>query len=133
MICKDCGEIMVGDGYTSPIHCPELDADGLEPDANPLYCGGIWASLVPPGMSRASVVVYAIEAYFSEFGICVGLDYHTNWKDFVGFDSSGGDIRMWFKAAATEDIRDAVTSKVSELCSAVNTGSPVGWHPREVE
>ena len=40
MICK-CGEQMIGDGYTSAIHCPNADLDKHlynEPDANPVEC-----------------------------------------------------------------------------------------------
>ena len=39
--CKDCGENLEGDGYTSVIHCPYTEELGydLEPDANPVYCG----------------------------------------------------------------------------------------------
>lgn len=38
MICKTCGEDMIGDGYTSALHCPNVDAYDLEPDANPKHC-----------------------------------------------------------------------------------------------
>jgi tRNA(Ile2) C34 agmatinyltransferase TiaS len=40
-VCKDCGEQMEGDGYTTVLHCPyaEEDYDTIEPDANPVYCG----------------------------------------------------------------------------------------------
>lgn len=37
--CPNCGGDLVGDGYTSVIHCEEVDPDPwLEPDANPVYC-----------------------------------------------------------------------------------------------
>ena len=39
MICNVCGETMVGDGYTSAMHCPNVDAYDREPDASPLHCG----------------------------------------------------------------------------------------------
>jgi len=40
MICKTCGENMIGDGYTTPYHCPNIDiiGSGIEPDANPIHC-----------------------------------------------------------------------------------------------
>ncbi len=40
MICSNCGEALVGDGYSLVLHCPRVDVDGsgLEPDANPVYC-----------------------------------------------------------------------------------------------
>ena len=40
MICKTCGENMIGDGYTIPYHCPNVDiiGFGIEPDANPIHC-----------------------------------------------------------------------------------------------
>ena len=39
--CKICGGAMIGDGYTVVLHCEfaeEEDYDGLEPDAEPVYC-----------------------------------------------------------------------------------------------
>lgn len=38
--CKDCGEHMEGDGYTSVLYCPntEEDTSYMEPDAGPVYC-----------------------------------------------------------------------------------------------
>lgn len=37
--CPSCGGDLIGDGYTSVIHCEEVDPDPwLEPDANPVYC-----------------------------------------------------------------------------------------------
>ena len=40
MICPNCGEALVGDGYSLVLHCPRVDVtgSGLEPDANPVYC-----------------------------------------------------------------------------------------------
>ena len=38
MTCKVCGEDLVGDGYTLVIHCPNAEADHLEPDADIVYC-----------------------------------------------------------------------------------------------
>lgn len=38
MICKTCGEVMSGDGYTSALRCPNVDASDREPDADPLHC-----------------------------------------------------------------------------------------------
>ena len=40
MICKTCGETMIGDGYKTVVHCPNVDPwDGdWEPDANPVHC-----------------------------------------------------------------------------------------------
>lgn len=40
MICKTCGDDMVGDGVTRVVHCPSVDCDDVEPDANPVHCGG---------------------------------------------------------------------------------------------
>ncbi len=40
--CPDCGEHLEGDGYHTPITCPnreELPDDCFEPDCNPQYCG----------------------------------------------------------------------------------------------
>lgn len=37
-VCETCGEHMEGDGYSTPYHCPNVDADGYEPDANPIHC-----------------------------------------------------------------------------------------------
>jgi len=39
MICKVCGGTIVGDGYTSSLHCEFVDAPlDREPDASILYC-----------------------------------------------------------------------------------------------
>lgn len=41
MTCEKCGGTMVGDGYTSVLHCEfaeEATYDSLEPDASPVYC-----------------------------------------------------------------------------------------------
>lgn len=40
MTCKVCGEDLVGDGYSTAIHCPNKDVDDLylEPDADVVYC-----------------------------------------------------------------------------------------------
>lgn len=29
---------MIGDGYTTPIHCERVEALNIEPDASPTYC-----------------------------------------------------------------------------------------------
>ncbi len=38
--CKNCGDIMEGDGYTVVLHCPSIDVigSGVEPDGEPVYC-----------------------------------------------------------------------------------------------
>ncbi len=41
MICKTCGDDMVGDGVTRVVHCPSVDCDDVEPDANPIHCGPV--------------------------------------------------------------------------------------------
>lgn len=41
MICIKCGGDMVGDGYTSVMHCEYADETTYEfhePDASPVYC-----------------------------------------------------------------------------------------------
>ena len=39
MICKHCGEPLLGDGYTTVLHCPEAEGwEDCEPDANIRYC-----------------------------------------------------------------------------------------------
>jgi hypothetical protein len=41
MCCKNCGGTMQGDGYKTVLACEFADEsklDGLEPDANPVYC-----------------------------------------------------------------------------------------------
>ena len=45
MICKTCGEGMIGDGFTRVVHCPNVDCDDVEPDANPIHCEPIEGSL----------------------------------------------------------------------------------------
>ena len=41
MSCINCGGTMVGDGYTSVIHCEFVDGDVSDrtPDSGPIYCG----------------------------------------------------------------------------------------------
>lgn len=38
MNCKDCGEQMEGDGYTTVVHCPRVDVSDITPDFDPVYC-----------------------------------------------------------------------------------------------
>lgn len=41
MVCKNCGEVMSGDGYKEYLHCPYADSgfdNAPEPDANPIFC-----------------------------------------------------------------------------------------------
>ena len=39
MSCPVCGGTMIGDGYTTPIHCENVDLDPwIEPDFGPIYC-----------------------------------------------------------------------------------------------
>ena len=38
MICKTCGETMIGDGYKTALHCPSVEAWDVEPDADPIHC-----------------------------------------------------------------------------------------------
>lgn len=36
--CKNCGEKLEGDGYTTVLHCPNVDAEDYTPDDNVVYC-----------------------------------------------------------------------------------------------
>jgi len=39
--CRDCGELMEGDGYTFPVRCPNLSEEVWwyeAPDSGPWYC-----------------------------------------------------------------------------------------------
>lgn len=41
MICKNCGEEMLGDGYSLPLHCVDAYEEDWwysEPDSGPWYC-----------------------------------------------------------------------------------------------
>ena len=41
MTCKKCGGTMIGDGYTTVLHCEYADPDEYwdkEPDAEPVWC-----------------------------------------------------------------------------------------------
>lgn len=40
MTCEVCGEDLVGDGYSTVMHCPNKDVDDLylEPDSDIVYC-----------------------------------------------------------------------------------------------
>lgn len=39
--CPNCGEQLIGDGYTKVQHCPNADKDELDymaPDEGPVFC-----------------------------------------------------------------------------------------------
>ena len=39
MNCPICGGTMIGDGYTTPIHCENVELDPwIEADFGPIYC-----------------------------------------------------------------------------------------------
>lgn len=44
MTCRNCNEDLIGDGYRSPMHCPnitdeqEVELNYREADADPLFC-----------------------------------------------------------------------------------------------
>ena len=43
MICKECGEQMIGDGFNFAIRCPNSNpqlSEFNEPDTEPVYCNG---------------------------------------------------------------------------------------------
>lgn len=45
MICPDCGGTIVGDGYTTVLHCENVDIEiwrDFEPDTDPVYCSEIY-------------------------------------------------------------------------------------------
>lgn len=48
MICPNCGERLLGDGYSTPLICPsaidEAMFECLEPDAPPFFCPVIHVS-----------------------------------------------------------------------------------------
>ena len=37
-VCEECGEYLNGDGYTTPISCPNADVEDLTPDGDVVYC-----------------------------------------------------------------------------------------------
>lgn len=40
--CRECGSDMIGNGYTSAMHCENAEApDCAEPDSGPWYCGEV--------------------------------------------------------------------------------------------
>ena len=63
MRCKHCGEPLLGDGYTTVLHCPEAEGwEDCEPDADIRYCApsheeirellGLWAGGPKSEMAR---------------------------------------------------------------------------------
>ena len=46
MTCPNCGEPLLGDGYSTVLHCPNAEGESdtswqyAEPDAAPFYCDG---------------------------------------------------------------------------------------------
>lgn len=53
MICKDCNEQMIGDGFTTVYRCPNADTEGFEPDAGPINCGDAVKLLTLDGYIKA--------------------------------------------------------------------------------
>jgi len=42
-VCPHCGGDLIGDGYTTVVHCELADENEVacaEPDANPIWCNG---------------------------------------------------------------------------------------------
>lgn len=37
-ICPNCGGLLLGDGFTTVIHCENADSFGVEPDAEIVLC-----------------------------------------------------------------------------------------------
>jgi hypothetical protein len=64
MNCIHCNEHMEGNGYTTPIQCPNIPEDKLveldyvEPDSGPYYCNQTKVSLT----TRAKLIAESKEA-----------------------------------------------------------------------
>ena len=58
MICPNCGETMIGDGYRVPLHCPNSLEDWFdrEPDSAPLLCPLIHVSVWKKERPEAKVL-----------------------------------------------------------------------------
>jgi len=54
MRCPNCGGTITGDGYSTVLHCENVDFDiwrDYEPDAEPLYCNDGIPILLEPGIT----------------------------------------------------------------------------------
>ena len=75
MNCPVCGGTMIGDGYTTPIHCENVDIDPwIEPDFGPIYCVEEPAEMSDEEYAREEYYRMAEQAYQHE----LDRDYEAN-------------------------------------------------------
>ena len=81
MSCPVCGGTMIGDGYTTPIHCENVDLDPwIEADFGPIYCIEEQAEMSDEEYAREEYYRIAEQAYQHELDRDLELDrdYETN-------------------------------------------------------
>lgn len=88
MTCFKCGDELIGDGYTSALHCPniseqqEQELAHREPDADILYCDLIVNNFeVNPFDSIVSDVAHEYGLSFPDAGILVSKLYVKSVED----------------------------------------------------
>lgn len=90
MNCPVCGGTMIGDGYTIPIHCENVDLDPwIEPDFGPIYC-----IEEVPEMCDEEYYRMAEQAYQHELDRDLELD--RDYEDNMPLSPSGtGKVYGW--------------------------------------
>ena len=81
MSCPVCGGTMIGDGYTTPIHCENVDLDPwIEPDFGPIYWIEEQAEMSDEEYAREEYYRMAEQAYQHELDRDLELDrdYEAN-------------------------------------------------------
>ena len=79
MSCPVCGGTMIGDGYTTPIHCENVDLDPwIEPDFGPIYCVEEPAEMSDEEYAREEYYRMAEQAYQHELDRDLDREYEAN-------------------------------------------------------
>ena len=109
MTCTTCGGDMIGDGYTLVRHCENVeDIEGLEPDANPVYCVApvpfLLAVVGPEGLKKLGFVrqhvVDLADGALAEFSVTIAYMANTDTGRTVSVfaRSVGADHRVYTDA-----------------------------------
>ena len=94
MKCPICNSDMLGDGFTSPLHCEFIDVDPwVEPDADPVFCDAV--PTPPPAGYKVTIHDLLSHQYSDDYGtypdsIMRLLEFHSNY-DLLLRDSSVDD------------------------------------------
>jgi ribosomal protein L37AE/L43A len=92
MQCPNCGGTIIGDGYTSVLHCEYVDKSSYEyhePDASPVYCSEDCLDCIVEEMP-SEVFTQIIDIHNDSIYV-LNKDYMRNPYDFV--DGTTMEIR----------------------------------------